>query len=84
VEHIEDVKTCSLNLGDMESFVQNEFELINVKEEHVSLKVKRFDAIIEKFLASENKILQSFDMHNPLIKVTAIFHVEKAEVYDLV
>ena len=49
VSYIESVKECSLKLKDMDAFVKNEFELINVKAEPLEKKVERFNEIIDRY-----------------------------------
>jgi len=84
VELIEKVKICSLKLHDYESFVQSEFELINVKKENIDVKKKRLNLILQKFEESKEKTNQKFSMNNPLIKVYARFDCRSAEIFDSV
>lgn len=81
---IEKVKVCSLKMKDYESFVQSEFELINVKKEDINVKKQRINRIISKFEESKEAINQKFALNNPLIKVFARFDCKTAEIFDSV
>jgi len=83
VDLIENVKVCSLKMNDYESFIQNEFELINVKKEDIEVKKERMQRILTKFEESNLKS-QIFTMNNPLIRVYARFDVKRAEIFDSV
>lgn len=92
VELIENVKVCSLKMHDDQSFVQSEFELINVKKEDIEVKKQRINRIIEKFenspteetKQSKNPLSYKFTMNNPLIRVFARFDWKRAEIFDSV
>lgn len=84
VDLIENVKVCSLKMNDYESFVQNEFELINVKKEDIEIKKERMQRILTKFEESKELKSQIFTMNNPLIRVYARFDVKRAEIFDSV
>ena len=84
VDLIENVKLCSLKMKDYESFVQSEFELINVKKEDIDVKKQRLSRIISKFEESSELTNQKFAMNNPLIRVYARFDCKRAEIFDSV
>lgn len=84
VDLIENVKLCSLKMKDYESFVQSEFELINVKKEDIEVKKERLNRIISKFEESKELTNQKFAMNNPLIRVYARFDCKRAEIFDSV
>jgi hypothetical protein len=84
VDLIENVKICSLKMNDYESFVQSEFELINVKKEDVEIKKERMQRIISKFEESNQMSSQIFTMNNPLIRIYARFDCKRAEIFDSV
>lgn len=60
-------------MQDYESFVQSEFELINVKKEDIDIKKQRIYRIISKFEEAKEVTNQKFTMNNPLIRVYARF-----------
>jgi hypothetical protein len=71
-------------MQDYESFVQSEFELINVKKEDIEIKKQRIYRIISKFEEAKETTNQKFTMNNPLIRVYARFDCKTAEIFDSV